>query len=153
MPDLLHFEDFHVGRHFDLGTHALTQDEMIGFAREYDPQPQHIDPEAARHGMLGGLIASGWHLCALSMRMLVDGLFSRATSLGSPGVDEVQWRRPARPGDVLSLEAKVLETRSSASKPDRGFVRFEVDMTRGGDRVMVWTATVMFGRRKTADVA
>ena len=153
MPEFLHFEDFAAGQTFALGEHVLTESEIVAFASEFDPQPQHTDPEEAANGMLGGLIASGWHLCALSMRMLVDELFSRASSLGAPGVDEVQWRRPARPGDRLVLRAQVLETRGSASKPDRGFVRFRIEMTRGTELVMFWTSTVMFGRKGATHVA
>jgi acyl dehydratase len=153
MADILAFEDFAPGQIYDCGEHLLTADEIIAFAREYDPQPQHVDPAAAETGMLGGLIASGWHLCAISMRMIVDHVFGRSTSLGSPGVDEVQWRRPARPGDRLRLKVEVLETRPSASRSDRGLVRFRVDMTRGEQRVMFWTSTVMFGRRDARDVA
>jgi acyl dehydratase len=147
MPDLLHFEDFHAGQKFDLGTHTLTAEEIIAFASEFDPQPMHTDPEAAKRGLLGGLAASGWHLCALVMRMTVDNLFSRVASLGAPGVDEVQWRRPARPGDVLHLAAEVLETRASASKPTLGFVRFRFSLMRGDERVMFFETAAMFGRR------
>jgi acyl dehydratase len=97
--------------------------------------------------MLGGLVASGWHLCALAGRMVADELFNRSTSLGAPGVDEVQWRRPARAGDNLRLVAEVLETRPSSSRPDRGFVRLRLTFLREEERVMFWEAPVMFGRR------
>ena len=147
MSELLHFEDFQPGQTYALGEHSLCEEEIIAFAREYDPQPQHTDPEAAKAGMLGGLIASGWHLCALAMRMIVDGLFGRAASLGSPGVEEVQWRRPVRPGDVLRLEAEVLETRVAVSKPDRGFVRLRFEMFRGDEKVMVFISTAMIAKR------
>jgi acyl dehydratase len=151
MADLLHFEDFYAGQTFALGTHVLSVEEMVEFASEFDPQPQHVDPGAAKE-LLGGLAASGWHLCALAMRMMVDGLFIRATSLGAPGVDEVQWRKPVRAGDALRLDAEVLDTRIS-SRPDRGFVRFRFDMTRisrtgGKERVMFFVCSVMFGRRR-----
>jgi acyl dehydratase len=147
MTTILHFEDFRAGQKFDLGTHKLTAEEIIAFAREFDPQPMHTDPEEAKKGMLGGLIASGWHLCALAMRMTVDNLFSRATSLGAPGVNAVQWRRPARVDDVLRLEGEVLETRASQSKPDSGFVRFRIAFFRGEERVMFFETPVMFGKR------
>jgi acyl dehydratase len=152
MTELLHFEDFRAGQLFELGAHVLDTDEMIEFAREFDPQPQHLDPEAAQHSMLGGLAASGWYLCALAMRMMVDGLFNRSTSLGAPGVDEVQWRKPVRAGDRVHLNCEVLETRGS-SRPERGFVRFRFSMWRiidGADdeRVMMFVCSVMFGRRK-----
>jgi acyl dehydratase len=148
--ELLHFEDFHAGQNFPLGSHRLTAEEIVEFAREFDPQPQHLDPNAAKD-LLGGLAASGWHLCALAMRMIVEGLFGRATSLGAPGVEEVQWRRPVRAGDRLRLEGEVLDTRSS-SRADRGYVHFRfvmwrVDENKGDERVMLFVTTAMFGRR------
>jgi acyl dehydratase len=149
--DLLHFEDFRSGQIFRLGRLTLTAEEMIAFASEFDPQPQHTDPEAAKHSMLGGLAASGWHLGALAMRLMVDGLFIRATSMGAPGVDEIQWRRPVLVGDTVRLEAEVLDTRLS-SRPDRGFVRFRFSMLRdeerrNGEMVMMFVCSVMFKRR------
>jgi len=156
MTDLLHFEDFRAGQIFALGTHTLTPEEMIDYARDFDPQPQHLDPEAAKD-LLGGLAASGWYLCALAMRMMVDGLFNRSTSLGAPGVDEVQWRRPVRAGDRVRLDGEVLDMRGS-SRPERGFVRFRFSMWRpketGEDeRVMMFTCSVMFRRRASAGSA
>jgi acyl dehydratase len=150
MTELLHFEDFRAGQMFALGTHVLTVEEIVDFASEFDPQPQHLDPDAAKE-LLGGLAASGWHLCALAMRMMVDGLFIRATSLGAPGVDEIQWRKPVRAGDALTLDAEVLDTRGS-SRPDRGFVRFRFDMKRVNkngepERVMFFVCSVIFGTR------
>jgi len=150
MTDLLHFEDFRAGQIFALGTHTLTPEEMIDYARDFDPQPQHLDPDAAKD-LLGGLAASGWYLCALAMRMMVDGLFNRSTSLGAPGVDEVQWRRPVRAGDKVRLDGEVLDRRDS-SRPERGFVRFRFSMWRAketgeDERVMMFTCSVMFGRR------
>ena len=151
--ELLHFEDFRAGQLFRLGRHMLEADEMIEFASEFDPQPQHTDPEAAKHSMLGGLAASGWHMCALAMRMMVDGLFNRATAMGAPGVDEIQWRKPVLVGDRIRLEGEVLDTRLS-TRPDRGFVRFRFSMTRDeelrdGELVMMFVCSVMF-RRRTA---
>src|SRR5215467_4150728 len=122
MTDLLHYEDFHTGQGFAFGEHTITQEEVVAFAREYDPQPQHLDPEAAKHSMLGGLAASGWNLAALTMRMLVDGLFNRSASMGAPGVDELQWRKPVLVGDTVALKGEVLDVRTS-SRPDRGFVK------------------------------
>jgi acyl dehydratase len=130
MSEHLRFEDFTVGRKFSFGDHVVSEKAIIDFASEYDPQPMHVDPAAAKDDMMGGLIASGWHLCALAMRLTKDGLYDDQTSLGSPGVDEVQWRRPVRPNDRLSMEAEVLEARSSKSKPDRGIVRFRFDLFR-----------------------
>jgi acyl dehydratase len=149
--ELLHFEDFRGGQIFRLGHRTLTADEIIDFASEFDPQPQHTDSEAAKQSMLGGLAASGWHLGALAMRMMVDGLFIRATSMGSPGLDEVQWRKPVLVGDRIRLEGEVLDTRLS-TRPDRGFVRFRFSMMRdeerrAGELVMMFICSVMFKRR------
>ena len=157
MTDLLYFEDFRAGQSFALETHTITEEEIIAFAREFDPQTPACESEAARQSMLGGLAASGWHLCALAMRMIVDGLFSRAASLGAPGVEEVQWRRPVRAGDALRFDCEVLETRGS-SRPERGFVRFRFSMWRAkqtgeDERVMMFTCSVMFGRRASAGSA
>ena len=152
--ELLHFEDFRGGQIFRLGRHTLSAEEIIEFASEFDPQPQHTDPKAAKHSMLGGLAASGWHLGALAMRMMVDGLFIRATSMGAPGVDEIQWRKPVLVGDSIRMDGEVLDTRLS-SKPDRGFVRFRFTMTRdeekrNGELVMMFVCSVMFRRRTSA---
>ena len=149
--ELLHFEDFHAGQIFDLGGHTLTTEEMIEFASEFDPQPQHTDPDAAKHSMLGGLAASGWYLGALSMRLMVDGLFNRSTSMGAPGIDEIQWRRPVLVGDRVRLDGEVLDTRLS-TRADRGFVRFRFSMRRDeerrrGELVMMFECSVMFRRR------
>lgn len=143
----LYFEDFAVGQVFAYGDHVLTTHEIIAFAHEFDPQPMHTDPEAASSGLLGGLVASGWHLCALAMHLTVDALFGRVANLGSPGVEQIQWRRPARPGDRIRMRTEVLETTSTTSRPDRGFVKFRFEMLRGDERVMMFVSTAMFRRR------
>lgn len=150
MSERLHFGDFRAGQVYSLGTHYLTAEEIVEFASEFDPQPQHLDPEAAKSSILGALAASGWHLCALAMRMIVDGLFRNSASMGSPGVEEVQWRRPAYAGDLLQLDAEVLDTRES-SRPDRGYIRCRFTMTRAGkngerERVMLFVSSVIMGR-------
>jgi acyl dehydratase len=149
--EFLYFEDFRRGQVFWLGRHTLTAEEMIAFASEFDSQPQHIDPHAAKHSMLGGLAASGWYLGALAMRIIVDGLLSRAMSMGSPGIDELQWRKPVLVGDRIRLEGEVLDARVSTRR-DRGFVRFRFTMRRDGgpksdELVMTYVSSVMFGRR------
>ena len=151
MSERLYFEDFRAGQIWDIGTHRITAEEIIEFAAEFDPQPQHLDPVAAKSSILGGLAASGWHLCSLGMRMLVDGLFARSASQGSPGVDEVQWRRPVYAGDLLQLQAEVLGTRASTRK-DRGYVQMRFTMTRHGSGgkpqlVMMYASSVMMGRK------
>lgn len=152
MDKRLHFEDFAAGQVYSLGTHRITAEEIIDFATEFDPQPQHLDPEAAKASILRGLAASGWHLCALAMRMMVDGLFGRTASMGSPGVDDVQWRRPVYSGDNLQLDAEVLETRPS-SRADRGYVRFRFTMTcpretGERERVMLFVSSIIVGRER-----
>jgi acyl dehydratase len=141
-----YFEDFVPGSSAELGAIHVTQDEIIDFARRYDPQPFHVDPEAARHTPYGGLIASGWHTCALMMRAVVDHFVDGQTSLGSPGLGPIRWMLPVRPGDVLRIRATVIEARRSSSKPDRGTVTFEMDVVNQDDAVVMrvenWLAII-----------
>lgn len=130
----IYFDDFNPGMEFDLGSRTVTEEEILRFARKFDPQAIHIDPEAAKKSPYGGLIASGWHTASLVMKMFVDNLLNtRAPSLASPGVDELRWLKPVRPGDTISVKVIVESTRPSASKPDRGlvFVRHEVTNQHG----------------------
>jgi acyl dehydratase len=145
----LHWEDFTPGRVFEHGPRRLPREEMIAFAAEFDPQPMHLDEEAARATMLGGLAASGWYACCILMRMTVDAFVGNSASMGAPGVDEVRWLRPIRPDDELSLRATVLETRASKSRPDMGFVRFEFELFNAkAERVMVLITSLMLERRE-----
>jgi acyl dehydratase len=119
-----YFEDYPVSAIYDFaGTIAVGEAEIIAFARQFDPQPFHIDREVAQHGEFGGIIASGWHTAGIMMRLYADQYLSKVASLTSPGVDELRWLKPVRPGDVLSLRVTVLEANRSRSKPDRGIVR------------------------------
>ena len=121
--------------------------EIIAFARDFDPQPFHIDPDAAEASIFGGIIASGWHTCALTMRLLVDGFLSHADSMGSPGVEQIRWLRPVRPGDTLTARIRVLEKRPSQSKPDRGSIKSLTEVTnQAGDLVMTMESFVLMGR-------
>ncbi len=122
------FEDYVVGRTTEHGSIRVDEDELVDFGRRFDPQPFHIDPDAAAIGPYGGLIASGWHTCALMMRLLAQEYLSPVSSLGSPGIDELRWLRPVRPGDELSLRTTVEEARLSRSKPDRGLLRTRVEL-------------------------
>lgn len=150
MSDERYFEDYVPGSVHDLGTISVSEAEIIEFAKDYDPQPFHIDPVAAKTGPFGGLIASGWHTTALMMRLFVEGYLSSASSLGSPGVDEVRWLRPVRPGDVLSVAAIVEDSRVSNSKPDRGLTRTRIEMTNvAGEPVLRMTAINLIRRRPT----
>jgi acyl dehydratase len=117
------FEDYRPGLVLAFGSIRVEEAEVIEFARRYDPQPFHIDADAAAKGAYGGLIASGWHTGSLMMRLLVEHYLSPVSGLGSPGLDELRWLAPVRPGDTLSVRVTVLEARRSQSKPDRGLVR------------------------------
>jgi len=126
----------------ECGAFTLSEREIIDFARQYDPQPFHVNPVAAKDGPFGGLIASGWHTTSMMMRLLVESWLSPESSLGAAGVDELRWPRPVRPGDTLHVRATVLEARRSASKPDRGIVKSLAEVTnQDGDLVMQVTAT------------
>ena len=146
MPELA-FEDFTPGRVFDLGTITADRDEMIEFARRYDPQPFHVDEEAARSSIFGGLVASGWFSSCLWMRAFVDGVLSRSTSQGSPGGTEFGWLRPMFPGDVVQARAEVLSARGSRSRPGLGLVELRAEMLRGEDVLFHSVFTGMFSKR------
>ena len=136
-----YFEDYIPGLTVDCGSFSISEAEIIAFAEQYDPQPFHVDPVAAKNGPYGGLIASGWQTTSTMMRHLVDYYVSPESSLGSPGVDDIRWQRPLRPGDKLRVRVTVLEARRSASKPDRGIVKSLAELTNsGGDLVMKLTA-------------
>jgi len=136
-----YFEDYSPGLVVDCGSFTLSEAEIIAFARQYDPQPFHVDPVAAKAGPFGGLIASGWHTTAMMMRHLVDYYVSPESSIGSPGVDDIRWPRPVRPGDRLRVRATVAEARRSASKPDRGIIRSLAELiNQDGDVAMKVTA-------------
>jgi acyl dehydratase len=144
----LHWEDFSPGRVFHHGPRRITREEIVGFASEFDPQPMHLDEAAARATLLGGLSASGWHSCCILMRMCTDSFVLNSASMGAPGVDEVKWLSPIRPGDALTLRATVLETRASNSRPDMGFVRFMFELlNQAGERAMTLTTSLMMSRR------
>jgi acyl dehydratase len=131
--DQRYFEDYTSGSVFQCEPIVVEESEIIAFAKRYDPQSFHTDPEAAARSVYGGLIASGWHTAALTMRQLVEKYLSSVASLGSPGIDELRWIRPVRPADALSVRVTVLEAKRSRSKPDRGIVRslIEVSNQRG----------------------
>ncbi|MFJ7212606.1 MaoC family dehydratase [Amycolatopsis sp. NPDC098790] len=137
-----YFEDYVPGVTHDCGSVEVTEADVLGFARRYDPQSFHVDAAAAADGPFGGLIASGWHTASLMMRLFADHYLSAVSSLGSPGVDELRWPRPVRPGSVLRLRATVTEARLSRSKPDRGLVRTHVELVDAGDDV-VFSASLL----------
>ena len=143
-----YFEDFSTDWTAKYGPRRVTREEIIGFAAQYDPQPMHLDEEAARNTMLGGLGASGWHSCCIMMRLIADGLLLDAASMGAPGIEEVRWLKPVRPGDSLTLRGSVTGVRASQSKPDRGFVTFLWEMSNDrGETVMTLVCPQMLARR------
>ena len=141
-------DDFKVG---DVLVHEgwpITADAIVAFAREFDPQPFHLDPSAPETALTGGLIASGWHVAAILMRTMCDAFLIDSTCMGSPGVDSLKWLKPVRPGDTLTARTTVTEVKPSRSRPDRGIVRLKHEVSnQAGDVVMVVDNPVLFGRR------
>ena len=135
-----YFEDYAQGAVYEYGYASVTADEIVEFARRFDPQPMHVDAEWAATGPFGGLIASGWHTAGIFMRLYADHYLSRVASLASPGIDEVRWPSPLRPGDKLWIRTTILETRRSKSKPDRGLIRTHGEMFVGDRQVLALTA-------------
>jgi acyl dehydratase len=147
----LYWEDFRAGDVLAMGSHTFSAEEIIAFARQYDPQPFHIDPVAAKDSFFEGLIASGWHTVVIAMRLTVQSYLSRSVSLGSPGVENVRWLAPVRPGDTISYRRLVLEARPSGSKSGVGLVRSRVEAhNQSGQVVMTFEGWGMFGRRPVA---
>lgn len=151
------FEDFSEGKTIDLGCKSVTAAEIVEFAREFDPQPFHLDEEAGRASILGGLSASGWHVCAMVMRLLCDAFVLNSTSQGAPGVKHVRWRRPVLAGDRLTGRATVTAARVSGSRPSIGLVTFRIELFgqtgeagQPGEHVFEMETTVMFLRRGAA---
>jgi acyl dehydratase len=149
--DARYFEDYPPGLSVEYGPIGVDEADIIAFGRQFDPQPFHVDPQSAGAARLGGVIASGWHTASLMMRLLVDHFLPRAAGLASPGIDELRWLAPVRPGDQLSLRITVTEARRSRTKPDRGMVQTynEVVNQRGEAVMTVKTMTLM--RCRTAD--
>jgi acyl dehydratase len=143
-----HFEDFETGTTYELGSCAVTAEAIIAFARQFDPQFFHTDEEAAKESAFGGLIASGWHTSVMWMRLFVDAVLSSSASIASPGVDELRWRVPVRPGDVLSGTFTVTKTEPSVRRPERGTVHGVGELTnQHGEVVMRLRNGSMFWRR------
>ena len=146
----LTFEDFTPGHFGSFGPRHVTREETIAFAAEFDPQPMHLDEDAARESMLRGLSGSGWHLCSLMMRMMFDGFIGRTASLGSPGVNEMRWLSPLRPGDDLMLDVDVIEARVSNSRPQTGIVTFKCAMRSvAGQTLCEMVSPIIIKRRNS----
>ena len=144
----IYFEDFVPGVVTTYGPRTVTREEIIAFASEFDPQPMHLDEEAAKKTMLGGLSASGWHSCAIMMRLLYDGFLVNAASMGAPGIDEMKWLKPVRPGDALSVRLTVLDKREPKTRPELGFVQFRCELlNQQGEVVLDSAYPGMFAKR------
>jgi acyl dehydratase len=146
-----HFEDYVPGLSETLGPVALTEAAIVEFAQRYDPQPIHIDPEGAAAGPFGGLIASGWHTVCVTMRLLVDGYLAGSASLASPGIDELRWLKPVRPGDSLHVRVIVVDANRSRSKPDRGLVRTSIEAINQRDEVVMSMTAMNLIRCRSAE--
>jgi acyl dehydratase len=142
-----YFEDFPMGAVFEFGSITVTEADIIEFARQFDPQVMHLDPVRASQGPTGGLIASGWHTIALTMRMYADHVLPE-NGLPAPGVDEVRWLRPVRPGDTLRMRVTIKEARVSQSKPDRGIIRPFSEVLNQHDEVVLTMLPINLVRRR-----
>jgi acyl dehydratase len=139
-----YFEDYATGTTHECGSVSVDEAGILAFAKEFDPQPFHVDPVAAASGPYRGLIASGWHTAALVMRLLVENYLSAEASLGSPGLDEIRWPYPVRPGDTLRVRAAVVEARRSLSKPDRGIIKTAIEAVNQEDRTVMRAIAINF---------
>lgn len=144
--ELQTFEDYPVGRVVDCGTYRISKDEIFEFAQQFDPQPHHLDEEAGKKSILGGLSASGWHVCAIAMRLFAEGVVLKADNKGGAGAKEARWMKPVRPDDLLRMEAEVVEAKPSQSKPF-GFVTFECRIYNEREQVAMVSMTPIIGRR------
>ena len=150
----LYWEDFKVGETAEFGSKHVTKEEILEFATEFDPQPFHLDEEAARQSILGGLCASGWHSCAMVMRMMCDAYVLESAALGAPGVEEVRWMKPVFVDDTLNVKRTCMERRPSNSRLEMGLTRFQWDVFNQNDvQVMQMTGWAMFARRHPGEAA
>jgi acyl dehydratase len=144
----IYWEDFRVGETLEMGQHTFTEAEIIDFGRKFDPQPFHVDPLAAKQSLYGGLIASGWHTCAIGMRLMCETYLNASASLGSPGLDSLRWLKPVRPGDTVSYRRIVTEARASSTRPDMGLIKSRWEATnQQGELVLTMEGWSMLGRR------
>lgn len=134
----IYYEDIDIGQTDSFGRYEVTREEVIDFASKYDPQPFHLDDEFAKHTPFGGLCASGWHTCAMMMRMMVDNFKNKGlASLGSPGVDKIEWKKPVFPGDILRMESEIVAKRNSASRPTLGLIKSQYRIFNQDDVVVM----------------
>jgi len=147
---MMWWEDFEVGAASELGKHTFGAEEIVAFGRQFDPQPYHTDPAAARSSPFGGLVASGWHVCAAGMRMLTEQILGRTHTLGSPGIEKVRWLKPVRAGDTLAYRVIVAEARPSASKPGTGLVKHRWEArNQEGELALTLEGWILVRRRKS----
>jgi acyl dehydratase len=145
------WEDLQAGQVRDLGSVTPTREAIIAFATQFDPQAFHLDDEAARASVFGALCASGWHTCSMAMRLMVDHFLIDSSSLGSPGLENIQWHKPVFPGDTLRLRVRITDTRAMRSRPHVGMIRIAWEMSHeGGEKVLSMEGWAMFGRRNPA---
>jgi acyl dehydratase len=143
-----YWEDFPVGKVTEFGSTKVTAEDIVRFASEFDPQPFHLDDEAGKKSLFGGLCASGWHTCSMAMRMMCDAYLLESSSLGSPGLENIRWIKPVRPGDVLRVRLVILEARTLESKPNVGLLRNRWELiNQNNEDVMQMEGFAMFGRR------
>ena len=149
MPNqVIWWEDFRVGDSSEMGRHTFTEEEILAFGRQFDPQTFHADSAAAQDTVFGGLIASGWHTCAVGMRLMVESYLQKTVSLGSPGVDTIRWLKPVRPGDTLAYRRTVLQSRASAKRKGVGLVKHRYEaQNQAGEVVLTMEGWGMFGRK------
>jgi acyl dehydratase len=148
---MIWWEDFKVGERSEMGRHTFGEEEIVAFARQFDPQPFHLDAQAAAGTPFGGLIASGWHTCAVGMRLMVDQYIGRTVSLGSPGIEDIRWLRPVRAGDTLTYSRTVTESRASATRAGVGLVKHRWEaVNQAGETVLTMEGWGMYGRRPVA---
>ena len=145
---MLFWEDFEVGEEVEMGRHTFTEEEIIAFGRQFDPQPFHTDPGAANRSFYGGIIASGWHTCCVAMRIMVEFYIGRSASMGSPGMDNVRWLKPVRPGDTITIRRVITASRPSLSRPAAGLLQSRTQaVNQRGETVMTMEGWGMFHRR------
>ena len=145
---MIWWEDFKVGERSEMGRHTFGEEEIVAFARQFDPQPFHLDAQAAAKTPFGGLIASGWHTCAVGMRLMVDQYIGRTVSLGSPGIEDIRWLRPVRAGDTLTYSRTVTESRASTTRAGVGLVKHRWEaVNQAGETVLTMEGWGMYGRK------
>ena len=151
MASPMFFEDFEVGTTEEFGEYLVTEEEILEFASKYDPQAFHLSDEAAKATLFGGLCASGWHTCAIAMRMLVDNMPESNKSLGSPGIDELRWTRPVFPGDTLRVKTTVLSKTNSRSRPDLGSLQMQKEVFNQKNELVMSNKPIVIYRKRDTD--